>query len=129
MITEGDPRPQVDSDVSVEELDGVSSNVPSVVIPAELTTQSILLQLATVALPLPGNRKRIGKINSVETARRDHNEGVQRAHSGPSRTVWPVWRLSSAASAKASASRPSAKPGLGWSPCSIAVIRWSSSAR
>jgi hypothetical protein len=129
MITEGDPRPQVDGDVSVEELDGGVQQCSKCRDTRGLTTQSILPQLATVALPLSGNRKRIGKINSVETARRDHDEGVQGAHSGPSRTVWPVWRLSSAASAKASASRPSAKPGLGWSPCSIAIIRWSSSAR
>ena len=41
----------------------------------------------------------------------------------PSGTVRPVWRLSSAASASANASRPSANPGLGWLPCSIAVIK------
>jgi hypothetical protein len=53
MITEGDPRPQVDGDVSVEELDGGVQQCSKCRDTRGLTTQSILPQLATVALPLP----------------------------------------------------------------------------
>ena len=44
-------------------------------------------------------------------------------------TVVPLRRLSFAASASTSAARPSANPGEGTEPVSIAVTKWSISAR
>ena len=46
-----------------------------------------------------------------------------RRHPAETRTARPVFRLSFAASARTSAARPSAKPGLGAVPCSTQLIR------
>jgi hypothetical protein len=67
MITEGDPRPQVDGDVSVEELDGGVQQC-STCGDARGVDDAVNPAVAGHGgAHAPGSRKRIGKINSVET--------------------------------------------------------------